>query len=295
MKLTIITINYNNAAGLQRTMESVLKQTNTNFEYIVVDGGSLDGSKEIIKKFENRFENNLNRNHPLRWISESDNGIYHAMNKGIRAATGEYVHFLNSGDYLTSNRVVDSMLNELNNCDILIGTKISARIDGKIRKEIKFKEPLTMYTFYRGTIEHTSAYIRRSLFERYGLYDESLKIVSDWKWYMLSIIWGDAVVKFTDIPVSYFDTTGISSTNLGLDKKERRMVLEELLPTKLLQDYDLYSFDIDQMQRIKRYTILYTIFYIIERLLFKVDKIAFKYSYKKTNKQTSFLTTQNHD
>ena len=106
--LTIITINYNNAPGLQKTMESVLAQTSKDFEYIVIDGASTDGSVEFLQSFK------LSNFQTLNLISEPDSGIYNAMNKGIRMAKGEYLHFLNSGDWLVDAFVVENMLKELN-------------------------------------------------------------------------------------------------------------------------------------------------------------------------------------
>ena len=104
-ELSIITINLNNCAGLQKTLDSVFAQTFTDYEYLVIDGGSTDGSAELIKKQENKF---------VYCVSEKDNGIYHAMNKGIRKATGDYLLFLNSGDYLVNDEV-------LSNCSSPIG------------------------------------------------------------------------------------------------------------------------------------------------------------------------------
>ncbi len=275
MLLTIITINYNNAAGLQKTVESVLMQTSHDFEFIVIDGASTDASLEFIQTFK------LSNFQTLNYISEPDSGIYNAMNKGIKLAKGDYIHFLNSGDWLVDEQVVEKMLEEVKSfklvgtLDILVGNVISVRPDGKKRFKQNTKE-VSLYTFYRGTIEHTSAYIRRALFEKYGLYDESLRIVSDWKWYLQVAGLRKANVKFTDIYVTYFDTTGISSTNLKLDKAERRQVLEELLPAPILVDYDKYSFDIEQMQRLKKYPVVYKMVWFVERLLFKLDKWVLK-------------------
>lgn len=103
MQLSIITINRNNAAGLRRTIESVVSQTAFNqIEYIVIDGASTDGSKEVIMEFADKL---------TYWISEPDTGIYNAMNKGIKVATGEYCQFLNSGDWLAENKVIEDMTN----------------------------------------------------------------------------------------------------------------------------------------------------------------------------------------
>ena len=309
-KLSIITINYNNASGLRKTMESVLAQTSKDFEYIVIDGAAPQPPKggvsdrAVIESYVNSVEGQENgymrcsflssasgRRVGGGFFSEPDNGIYHAMNKGIRMAKGDYIHFLNSGDWLVDEHVVEDMLNFLNpltpspsprgeglgvRCDVLIGNVIAVRPDGKVRYK-KYNPDVSLYTFYRGTIEHTSAYIRRDLFDKYGLYDENLKIVSDWKWYLQVVGLNKASVQFTDRFVTCFDTSGISSTNLQLDKSERRRVLEELLPAAVLADYDKYAFDIDQMQRLKRYPLIYRLVWFVERVLFKLDKWNGKY------------------
>ena len=275
MTLTIITINYNNASGLQKTMESVLAQTSKDFEYIVIDGASTDESVNIIEEYAHKID---------YWISEPDNGIYHAMNKGIRMAKGEYLHFLNSGDWLVDEFVVENMLKELNGLinsgsqpDIFVGNKIMVRPDGKVRYGRNDKRPVTALTFYRGTIEHTSAYIRRAMFDKVGMYDETFRIVSDYKWYFDAVLNHNALVAFTDIYVSYFDNTGISSTNLALDKAERRQVLEQMLPSAVLADYDRYHFAIDQYERLRRYPLLYKLVYLTERILFMFDTWNAKY------------------
>jgi len=286
-RLTIITINYNNASGLQKTVESVLTQTSKEFEYIIVDGGSTDNSIQTIQRF------NDSTIQQFQCISEPDSGIYNAMNKGIRMAKGEYIHFLNSGDWLVDAFVVERMLEELSSSelrvssaelgveatpiDIFVGNKITVRPDGKVRYGRNDKRPVTALTFYRGTIEHTSAYIRRAMFDEVGMYDETLRIVSDWKWYLDAVLNHNAKVAFTDIYVSYFDNTGISSTSPALDKAERRQVLEQMLPPAVLADYDRYHFAIDQYERLRRYSLLYKLVYLTERILFKLDKWNAKY------------------
>lgn len=287
MKLTIITINYNNISGIKETMESVLSQTSRDFEYIIVDGASSDLSLQAIR--DNGIAiNDMSDIHGISvsCVSEPDSGIYNAMNKGIRIAKGDYIHFLNSGDWLVNESVVSNVLNELNSLqqggcdyDIFVGNVISVRPDGKKRYDVNDRN-VSLFTFYRSTIQHTSAYIRRSLFERFGLYDETLRIVSDWKWYLEAVGLGDATVGFTDLYVSCFDRTGISSTQLDLDKQERRKVLETLLPQNLLKDYDQYYFDIVQMQRIKHHRPLYRLVWFAERVLFKLDKWRMKHSWK---------------
>ena len=249
-------------------MESVLNQTSDDVEHIIIDGASTDESVDLIKSKAEKL---------AYWVSEPDNGIYNAMNKGIQKAKGKYVHFLNSGDWLVDNQVVEKMLHELKNeCDIMVGNVISIRPDGKMRTNKNRKE-VSLLTFYGGTIQHTSAYIRKDLFNKYGLYDESLKIVSDWKWYLMVAGLNPAKVSFTDTFVSYFDNSGISSTNLNLDKFERRKVLEELVPAPVLADYDTYYFNITQIERLKKHKFIYFFYWFIERCLFKLEKWKLRY------------------
>lgn len=272
IKLSIITINYNNAPGLQKTMESVFAQNSQEFEYIVVDGGSNDGSKEIVKQFERNIDK-LNRNlsGKFTWISEKDSGIYNAMNKGIHMAKGKYCQFLNSGDSLVSSDVTMRMLNNMPETSILYGNKLKVFSNGSIIRD-KGPHEITMLTFYQGTINHCTAYIKRSLFDLYGMYDESLKIVSDWKFYVIAIALHNEKVEYRDIDICFFDMTGISSINKELDKKERRQVLLDILPLSVLIDYDRYAFTIAQTQRLKRYWITRKLFWLTDRLLFKFEK-----------------------
>lgn len=266
-KVSIITINYNNAEGLKKTIDSVINQTYAGIEYIIVDGGSTDGSVELITRNQDKI---------TTWISEKDRGIYHAMNKGIVMARGEYIQFLNSGDWLVDATVVSKIIDSLPDCDIYVGNVISIRPDGRVRYDQNRKE-VSMLTFYRSTLQHTSAFIKKTVFSEYGMYDESLKIVSDWKHYLIAAGLNSAKVEFSDRYVSYFDTSGISHTNLELEKAERREVLESLIPGPILRDYDKYHFAISQIERMQKYKWLYAIFWFTERCLFKWEKYKTRY------------------
>ena len=225
MKLSIITINRNNIAGLEKTLQSVAVQTSKEFEYIIVDGASTDDSVEVIKKYESRFFS-------LKWVSEPDTGIYNAMNKGLRMASGDYVQILNSGDSLVANDVTERMLSALDNVgepSILYGNMVKCFSNGeKLVDKCFAGQEITMLGMYTGTLNHDPAYIRRDLFEKYGYYDEDLKIVSDWKWYLHAIVLGGEKPQYVDLDVTLFDMTGISETNKELEKTERKQVLEQL-------------------------------------------------------------------
>jgi glycosyltransferase involved in cell wall biosynthesis len=275
-KLTIVTINFNNVSGLKKTMNSVLSQSSLDFEYIVIDGNSHDGSIELIKQF-----NHSSLEH-FSWISEPDSGIYNAMNKGIRMAKGEYIQFLNSGDTLAANDVTEKMLAYLFpspqgervgvRSSILYGNMLKP-LPKRIHRDRGFAGRIpTILDFYIGTLNHSSAYIKRSLFDTYGLYDESLKIVSDWKWYLQVIALNGVIPIYKDIDVTIFDMTGISTVNSRLDKEERLQVLSGILPISVLKDYESWAFPIEQMKRINRYWITRKMFWIVERVLYKWEK-----------------------
>ena len=454
MKLSIITINYNNSEGLKKTLASVASQTYRNIEHIIVDGGSTDGSVDIIREYEKAYPQPLperrgeepthdtfasvwgahtadstqydllkanaekNRKNPTEaesilwdmlkgnniglhfrrqhiildyivdficiekglvieldggyhndpeqkeyderrtahlqqlgytelrfaneelltnpdaviarikevaislpslqgrggerliiWTSEPDKGIYNAMNKGIEIALGkrivnadhttssnslndnhstlnesqsDYIQILNSGDLLASPDVTERMMNALHSfirstlndkidVPILYGNMIKKDyITGKIlgkSREVEY----SLRQYFSSTMNHDCCYFRRDLFETYGLYDESLKIVSDWKWFLQAIGLGQVKPVYVDIDVTIFDASGISETNLALRNQERRQVLEELLPPAILADYDMFSFPITQYQRLKKYH-LWGLVYFMERVLFKFEK-----------------------
>lgn len=296
MKLSIVTINYNNVEGLKRTLASVAEQTYREIEHIIIDGGSTDGSVGAIKEY---VAANPNKDpffkHTIKWVSEKDNGIYNAMNKGIEIALGRrivnsfnrseqsedknkalpnYIQILNSGDIFAASDVVERIVAEIEKAEypeLLYGNMIKKDYaTGKII-ETTGKEEYSLRLFFVSTLNHDCCYIRRDLFETYGLYDENLKIVSDWKWFIQAIGLGKVKPMYVDIDVTIFDASGISETNLELRNRERRQVLEEVLPPAVLSDYDKHAFEMEEMMRLKRHH-LYGLVYFIERVLFKLEK-----------------------
>lgn len=291
MTLSIITINFNNADGLRKTIASVASQTYRNIEHIIIDGGSTDDSVDVIKEYANNEKCGMSRAKSVIWLSEPDKGIYNAMNKGIKKTTGDYIQILNSGDILATSDVTERMVAELaalndemsragelnepltlkDGVDILYGNMIKKDYaTGKIIGKSKVVE-YSLRQYYSSTMNHDCCYIRRDLFEKYGLYDEGLKIVSDWKWFLQAIGLGKVKPVYVDIDVTIFDASGISESNLELRNKERRKVLEELLPPAVLADYDAHAFEMEQMKRLRRHH-LYGLAYFIERVLFKLEK-----------------------
>lgn len=270
MNLSIITINRNNAAGLKKTMNSVAIQNCKDFEYIVVDGDSSDGSVEVIRELESSFGDKL------KWVSEPDKGIYNAMNKGIKMASGDYLQFLNSGDCLASENVICQMFEALisnGSPTILYGNMLKDIKGGGLRRDRSFAgKEISFLGLYIGSLNHSPAYIRKSLFNRYGLYDEQLRIVSDWKWFLQAIIMGGEKPVYADIDVSLFDMNGISETNKTLEKAERKKVLNDLFPSAVLTDYNRWALPINRLRRLERHPWANRVVWLLERSLFRMEK-----------------------
>lgn len=289
MKLSIITINYNNAEGLRKTLASVAAQTYRNIEHIIVDGGSSDESIEVIRDYVSKVNSEEVKGKSVVWSSEPDKGIYNAMNRGIKRATGDYIQILNSGDILAADDVTERMmavLAQVNSEELRVKSGGVPIFYGNMLKSYDGKKIIRdtcgngMYTpesflyFYKGTLNHDCAYIRRDLFDKFGLYNEDMKICSDWEWYVRAIALGNTRAIYTDIDVTIFDMNGISESggkNAELIKKERREYLEKILPPAILRDYDAYAFPILQYQRLKKYH-LWPLVYFLERILFKLEK-----------------------
>lgn len=192
----IITINFNNQKGLSKTINSVLEQTYSPIEYIIIDGGSTDGSLTLIKQ---------NVDSLSYWVSEKDNGIYDAMNKGIAHATGDYCLFLNSGDYLHNPNVLSKVfLKRERTFDLLIGRQRFINAKDIVSKAPKLKkEEINMSFFLSSTIPHQATFIKRSLLHKCGLYNKSYRIVADWVFWVEAIVKINVVWKSSSIYIIY--------------------------------------------------------------------------------------------
>jgi glycosyltransferase involved in cell wall biosynthesis len=229
VKLSIITVNLNNRSGLQKTFESVLSQTATFFEYIVIDGCSSDGSVDLILEHKEKF---------AYWISEHDRGIYQAMNKGIHAAQGEYLLFLNSGDFLVNSEIIDEVFKTEPGEDLIYG-KSNISKAGKVLFTTPHPDKLTLGFFYKQTISHQAAFIRKSLFEKYGYYREDFMIYSDLDFWIRTVILNNCSTKKIDLTISDYNLEGISGKpeNEILAKNEISKIMSENIPEAILADY----------------------------------------------------------
>jgi len=234
LKLSIITINYNDASGLQKTMNSVMNQSFLAFEYIVIDGNSTDASVATIQSY---------KDDRLQWISEPDSGIYNAMNKGIVRATGEYLLFLNSGDFLISNTILETIIPKLdsncsfNSCNLLL--------DGDNKRVKEHPEQVSFSYIVSNTVSHPSTFIKSEMFVKYGMYNESNKVISDWEFFFKTLgLNGESFHKINET-LTVFDMHGISSNsdNSKLIIEEKEAVYKKYLASIYTSEFDVYNFN----------------------------------------------------
>ena len=214
MKLSIITVNLNNREGLKKTIDSVISQTYRDFEWIIIDGGSTDGSKELIEEYADYLS---------YWVSEPDSGIYNAMNKGFLHSTGEYLLFLNSADCLFDNEVLSKVIPLLQGKDYYVGDE---KMDNYYVKQKLSTPEQICQIIATASLPHQSTFINRRIFKTYGSYREDKKLVSDWCQFLNSIILGDATIERIPVMVTILDTNGVSMNCLDAVQTEKQELLD---------------------------------------------------------------------
>ena len=206
--ITIVTINLNNKEGLKRTIESVVNQTFFDkVEYVIIDGGSTDGSVDVIKEYDDNI---------AYWCSEPDGGIFPAMNKSIEHINGDYVLYLNSGDILNKNNVIERVYGELDK-DIVYGNEY--KVNNK-RTLARFPDNLNENFFKKSALPHQSTFIRAELLKERG-YSEKWKVLGDWSWLRERIMVDKVSYKHLNFPISDYDLNGFSTINQKLFFAER--------------------------------------------------------------------------
>lgn len=239
MTLSIITINYNNRLGLQKTIDSVICQTFTDYEWIVIDGGSTDGSRELIEQYADHF---------AYWCSEPDKGIYNAMNKGIAHAKGEWLQFLNSGDWLYEDTTLEKVFSKEYKADILYGDAIY--FWGNKKAEKRFPQTITLYSLITESVNHQTCFIKSHLFKTQ--YDESFNYYADWvklfEWFFK-----DVRFEYLQNIIVYYDATGLTSTPTDKLKEEENRVLREAIPLYLQNDVPIIKEHQSLLQQQKEY------------------------------------------
>lgn len=244
MKLSIITINYNNAKGLKKTLDSVATQRCTDFEHIIVDGASTDGSVEIIHEYENNLASSLSPlSSRLIWLSEPDKGIYNAMNKGVRLARGEYTLMLNSGDYLVDECVVEKVLPLLDGVDIIQGNTVSVINNEETINRGYAKSDISFIDVMKGHFLHQASFCHLDLYRRYGMFDESYRINGDTVFYAQCLGFGNATFRYVDLNIAFFDITGISKDPEGKWSRLRKEEDDRYVQLFSFRMWNLHKYD----------------------------------------------------
>lgn len=211
--LSVITVCLNSEKHLERAIKSVLCQSYSNIEYIIIDGGSTDGTLNVIKKYENSI---------AQWVSATDEGIFDAMNKGVNRASGSIIYFLNSDDYLENNHVAEKVVElfkKRKNADFVYGNmKV---YDVSLNKTWLKKYPSFITKIYlsNDTIGHPVTFFKADCFKRVGYYDLSFKIASDREWFLRALYGHRLRSCHINLVISVFQLGGIS-TNAAYRKQQ---------------------------------------------------------------------------
>lgn len=224
--LSIVTVNLNDRAGLTRTLASVARQTFTDREVIVVDGGSTDGSVEVIRGHEGIVTD---------WVSEPDGGVYDAQNKGTRRARGTYCLFLNAGDALASPDALERFFAAGPPVeDILHGDVVFEEPDGRQRTEAT-PAVLGWAHLMRTNLPHQSTVVRRALFERVGPYDTSFQIAADYAFFLKAVVVDGATTRHVPVPLAVQVLGGLSTRPDSFRKlrAERALAVQKVLSPAL--------------------------------------------------------------
>lgn len=241
MVLSIITINYNNLEGLRKTINSILSQTWHDFEWIIIDGGSTDGSKELIEETAKQLASS-DFNPLSYWCSEPDKGIYNALNKGIKHCKGEYINCMNSGDYFAKSSVLKEVFSTQHTADIIYGNAyLLSKDTGKNKIDI-FPFPINFYNFYYGNICHQAMFVKSKVLKNSG-FNEDYSLCADYaKW--LEQYFRNADFEYIDIIICNFSLDGMSNTNIQKVLKEREIIQNKIIPSsilKIIKEHEEYS------------------------------------------------------
>lgn len=263
-KLSVITINLNDKHGLEQTINSVLSQSFKDYEYVVIDGASSDGSKEVLQHYSPQLHYSC---------SEPDHGIYDAMNKGIQHASGEYLLFLNSGDYLSSPEILDAFFRHSFQQDIVSGDVILKNAQGKTQSRSSVsEEELSIITFMKSSLWHQATLIRREFMNKIGCYRTDLRFVSDWAFFVDALYRNAATYKHVPVPLSVYLMAGATCDPKNLPRlhAEREKVWLEYFP-RLHKDFKkLMRLEVlDHLPGIRVLLKLYPVYQKVRRVMDK--------------------------
>ena len=255
-KITIITAVYNRADKIEQCISSVVNQTYDNFEYIIIDGGSTDGTVDVIKKYNDKI---------AYWCSEPDKGIYDAWNKGISHATGEYINFIGSDDAMYNSEVLYNMAQKLKNTDDFLCGNVLIINENTNWEFIWTPDLIKNKKAYKGgCLPIQGAFIRTSLLKKYR-FDITYKIAGDYKFFLQCYYDENILFRFTSEIIQYFSNEGISSNDIIFLQKEDNRIYSELGLNELI-DCDLKVHENAPKRCIKKICKKIGVFDMIQRI-----------------------------
>lgn len=259
MRLTIITVNFNNREGLRRTARSVAAQTFNDFEWLVIDGGSTDGSQDVLAQYASR----------ITWfVSEPDGGIYEAMNKGLARANGEFVQFLNSGDSFIEPTVLENVFCNQILFDVNYGDQWCLSGDKVVEKR-SYPDEMDLGYLFRNPLGHQASFIRTSIAKNHP-YRVKYSISAD-RAFFLELYLSGASFHHIDLPIVLFDTEGIGSRKETKEQRKDQLqqIKAELLTARVVEDIERLidkSGDIDFVMRVVPLRWIYMFFRWLQRV-----------------------------
>lgn len=234
--ISIITVVFNGEKCLEETILSVINQNYSNLEYIIIDGASTDGTIDIIKKYEDRID---------YWVSEKDRGIYDAMNKGILASNGDYINFMNAGDFFTRINLVNDIVEILNSeeIDLLYGDVYKG--SGNYSScNIKHKTQFV----YR-TICHQAIFAGKKCFDK-NMFDVKYQWLADYKWLLECFLYKNIKKKYIKKEICYFEPTNNCQKR---DMQLKRLSERALIGQKYFFNFEKFLFDINQLRLVIKF------------------------------------------
>lgn len=266
--ISVITINFNDHIGLERTILSVVSQTYANFEYIVIDGGSSDGSKKVIEQYQDKI---------THWVSEPDKGIYHAMNKGVKQAKGEYCLFMNSRDFLCTPHTLEAAAKEIKKVgtDFCTGNLICYKKD-KVCGVI-FPPKNSNFLILNKNLEHQATFARKTWLEQFP-FSEETKIIGDWQNFVTSISVNGATYSPIKTTIALYDISGFSCINPEILIKERQNFKDSLIPTWFQNELDTIFTNNTHLFTISYHK--HPVLFLLIKYLKKIKSQPAKYWYK---------------
>ena len=238
MFCSVITVNRNNASGLEKTIRSVLSQRRDLFEFIVIDGASTDNSIQKIDACRSEL---------AYVVSEPDKGVYDAMNKGIAHASGDYIIFMNSGDEFAAPDVLERASRHAQQADVMVGGVVTTDSGKDIRSEFPDFD-ITVYNLMCRTLCHQATFVRTSVLHQVGGFDLQFKVVADWCVVFQALVQHHHTYARLPFVVARYDVTGLSSGTVGAAKIRKEK-------TRFLQSRHPYLYaDYQRMHRVFRWS-----------------------------------------